>query len=76
LASLSFEVSASEENTIAQKFISMRNLKFLVYEVFDLESLTRQDYFKAHNKKMFDLAVRLLENDPVTLEMETVFFND
>ena len=42
---------------MAQKFISMRNLKFLLYEVFDVESLTAYDYFKTHNRKMFDLVL-------------------
>ncbi len=42
---------------MAQKFISMRNLKFLLYEVFDVEALTRYPYFAAHNKKMFDLVL-------------------
>ena len=42
---------------MAQKFISMRNLKFLIYEVFDIEALTRYDTFKAHNKRMFDLVL-------------------
>jgi len=42
---------------MTQKFISMRNLKFLLYEVFDVEALTRYPYFAAHNKKMFDLVL-------------------
>ena len=42
---------------MAAKFISMRNLKFLLYEVFDVEALTRYPYFQAHNKKMFDLVL-------------------
>ena len=42
---------------MAQKFISTRNLKLLLYEVFDVEALTRHDYFKAHNRKMFDLVL-------------------
>ncbi|MCP3953133.1 MAG: acyl-CoA dehydrogenase [Desulfobacterales bacterium] len=42
---------------MAQKFISMRNLKFLLYEVFDVEALTRYPYFATHNKKMFDLVL-------------------
>jgi len=42
---------------MAQKFISLRNLKFLLYEVFDIEALTRYPYFQQHNKKMFDLVL-------------------
>ncbi|MCP4688337.1 MAG: acyl-CoA dehydrogenase, partial [Desulfobacterales bacterium] len=42
---------------MAQRFISTRNLKFLLYEVFDVLALTRHPYFKQHNKKMFDMAL-------------------
>jgi alkylation response protein AidB-like acyl-CoA dehydrogenase len=42
---------------MAEKFISMRNLKFLLYEVFDAASLTQYPYFKQHNKKMFDMVL-------------------
>jgi alkylation response protein AidB-like acyl-CoA dehydrogenase len=42
---------------MAQKFISMRNLKFLLYEVFDVEALTRYDHFNLHNRKMFDMVL-------------------
>jgi butyryl-CoA dehydrogenase len=37
------------------KFVSERNLKFLLYEVFDAESLTRYPFFEDHNRKTFDL---------------------
>ena len=42
---------------MAPKIISMRNLKFLLYEVFDIESLTQYPYYQEHNKKMFDLVL-------------------
>ena len=42
---------------MAAKFISMRNLKFLIYEVFDVLALTRYDYFSQHNRKMFDMVL-------------------
>ena len=42
---------------MARKFISMRNLKFLLYEVFDIAALTRYPYFQQHNKKLFDLVL-------------------
>jgi len=42
---------------MAGKFISMRNLKFLTYEVFDVESLTKFDYYSQHNKKAFDMVL-------------------
>jgi len=43
---------------VAAKFMSERNLKFLLYEVFDVESLTRYDYYKSHNTKTFDLVLQ------------------
>lgn len=51
---------------VATKFFSKRNLKFLLYEVLDVESLTRYEYYKDHNKKIFDMvlqaAAELAEN--------------
>lgn len=40
---------------MASKFVSRRNLEFLLYEVFDILSLTRYPYYRQHNKKAFDL---------------------
>lgn len=40
---------------MADKFISMRNLKFLLYDVFEVEALTRASYFNQHNRKSCDL---------------------
>jgi len=40
---------------MAEKFMSMRNLKFLLYEVLDAESLTRYPYFQEHSREVFDL---------------------
>ncbi len=42
---------------MAEKYISIRNLKFLLYDVFDVTSLTRHPYFKQHNRKMFDMVL-------------------
>ncbi len=42
---------------MAQRFISLRNLKFLLFEVFDVLSLTRHSYFKQHNRKMFEMTL-------------------
>ena len=42
---------------MADKFYSERNLKFLLYEVFDAASLTEYDYYSEHNKKMFDMVL-------------------
>jgi len=42
---------------MADKFCSKRNLKFLLYEVFDTVSLTEHEYFSQHNRKTFDLII-------------------
>ena len=42
---------------MADKFFSERNLKFLLYEVFDITNLTRYDFFKKHNKQVFDMVI-------------------
>src|SRR3989339_965567 len=43
---------------MAAKFISEKNLKFLLYEVFDIESLTRFDYYREHNRKTFEMVIK------------------
>ncbi len=40
---------------MTSKFVSKRNLQFLLYEVFDIVELTRYPYFSQHNKKTFDM---------------------
>jgi hypothetical protein len=35
-----------------EKFVSERNLKFLLYEVFDAESLTRYSYYGEHDREI------------------------
>ncbi len=40
------------------KFFSERNLKFVLYEVHDVESLTQYDYYAEHNRKMFDMVLK------------------
>ena len=42
---------------MAEKFFSERNLKFLLSEVFDVVALTGYDYYKTHNRKMFDMVL-------------------
>ena len=42
---------------MAEKFISERNLKFLLYEVFDAPSLIQYPYFCDHNRESFDMAL-------------------
>jgi hypothetical protein len=73
---------------MAAKFMSLRNLRFLLYEIFDLASLTRHDYYHEYDRKMLDmilqaaseLAERLLwplvTTDGLTVEMEESFFSD
>ena len=43
---------------MATKFVSERNLKFMLYEVFDAEALTQYDYYKDHNRKAFDMILK------------------
>jgi butyryl-CoA dehydrogenase len=43
---------------VATKFVSERNIKFLLYEVFDVESLTKYEYYREHNRKMFDMVLK------------------
>ena len=42
---------------MAEKFVSERNIKFLLYEVFDAESLTRAEYFGDHDRESFDMVL-------------------
>jgi alkylation response protein AidB-like acyl-CoA dehydrogenase len=42
---------------MADKFVSERNLKFLLYEVFDATSLTRHPYYADHSRESFDMAL-------------------
>jgi len=42
---------------MADKFVSERNLKFLLYEVFDAPSLTRHPYYADHSRESFDMAL-------------------
>lgn len=39
------------------KFISIRNIRFMIKEVFDVKSLTIHDYYGNHNQKMFDMVI-------------------
>ena len=43
---------------MSTKFISERNIRFLLYEVFDIETLLQYDYYKDHNRKMFDMVLK------------------
>jgi alkylation response protein AidB-like acyl-CoA dehydrogenase len=43
---------------MATKFMSMRNLRFLLHEVFDLASLARHDYYREYDRKMLDMVLQ------------------
>jgi len=43
---------------MATKFMSTRNLKFLLYEVFDAESLTQHAYYRQYDRKMLDMVLK------------------
>jgi alkylation response protein AidB-like acyl-CoA dehydrogenase len=40
---------------MADKFLSEKNLKFLLYDVFDATSLVQYPHFAEHSKEMFDM---------------------
>jgi alkylation response protein AidB-like acyl-CoA dehydrogenase len=42
---------------MTDKFISIRNMKFLLFEVFDVLSLSEYPYFSQHNQKMYNLVL-------------------
>ncbi|MBU1697111.1 MAG: acyl-CoA dehydrogenase family protein [Proteobacteria bacterium] len=39
------------------KFVSIRNIRFMIKEVFDSKALTDYDYYSNHNEKMFDMVI-------------------
>lgn len=39
------------------KYVSIKNLKFLLYDVFDAESLNIYSYFKDHSRDTFDMVL-------------------
>jgi len=42
---------------LGEKFVSIRNLKFLLYEVFDAESITQYPYYEGYDRKTFDMVL-------------------
>ncbi len=42
---------------MATKFVSEKNLRFLLYEVLDAASLTRYTYFQEHSRETFDMVL-------------------
>jgi butyryl-CoA dehydrogenase len=42
---------------MAEKFVGERNLKFLLNEVFDTNSLAQYPYYEEHNREIFDMVM-------------------
>ncbi|MEI6135600.1 MAG: acyl-CoA dehydrogenase family protein, partial [Desulfomonile sp.] len=42
---------------MTDKFVSMRNLRFLLHEVLNIENLTQFDHYSYHSRETFDLAL-------------------
>ncbi|MBN2159617.1 MAG: acyl-CoA dehydrogenase [Spirochaetes bacterium] len=42
---------------MAERFISKKNLSFLLYDVFDVESLTRYPYYADHGRETFEMVI-------------------
>jgi alkylation response protein AidB-like acyl-CoA dehydrogenase len=42
---------------MATQFYSKRNIQFLLYEVFDAESLTKYNYYQDHARETFDMVL-------------------
>jgi len=61
---------------MGETFVSVHNLKFLLYEVFDVNALTTYAYYKEHGREIFDMvldtAVRIGSDvlRPVLQEMD------
>jgi butyryl-CoA dehydrogenase len=43
---------------VSERFFSEKNLKFLLYDVFEIETLTRYDYYRDHNKNVFNMVLK------------------
>jgi len=43
---------------LAEKFLSERNLMFLLHEVFDVSSLSRYAYYREYDRKMLDMVIQ------------------
>lgn len=41
----------------ANQYVSMRNLRYLIFDVFEGLELTKLDYFKEHNRDTFDMTL-------------------
>ncbi len=40
-----------------EKYVSKRNIRFLLYEVFGVEELTKYDYYADHSRETFDMII-------------------
>jgi butyryl-CoA dehydrogenase len=47
-----------EDTNMASKFFSERNLRFLLYEVFDVASLTQYNYYREYDDKMLEMVLK------------------
>ena len=45
-----------------EKYYSRRNLNFMLFEVLDMHSLTRHEYFSAHNEESMNMVLDAAEN--------------
>ena len=43
---------------MSSKFFSHRNIQFIIYKLFDADSLTASDYYQQHNRKLFDRVIK------------------
>lgn len=43
---------------MAERFVSERNLRFLLFEVFDAESLTKYPPYQEHNREIFEMVLK------------------
>ncbi|OHD66883.1 MAG: acyl-CoA dehydrogenase [Spirochaetes bacterium RBG_13_51_14] len=61
---------------MAERFVSKKNISFLLYDVFDVESLTRYPYFSDHGRETFDMVIDTAlkiatdQMHPVFMEMD------
>ncbi|WP_457551060.1 acyl-CoA dehydrogenase [Desulfobacula sp.] len=51
------------------KFVSIRNIRFMIKEVFDSKSLTEYDYYSKHTEKMFDMVI----DEALTLAVKLMY---
>jgi alkylation response protein AidB-like acyl-CoA dehydrogenase len=47
----------SRGGPMAERFISKKNILYLLFDVFDAEALTDYDYFADHNRESFEMVV-------------------